>query len=173
MTAGLLFPVLWVEEGGPGGGLGSVLLEVPRTHPLLTDAQRGGSASGWGVIPPCSWDRQIQGPPQLGCRNEGAKHKSASFSELFVNLQWVRNSRRRIGYRSGGGCPPMSGFARSTLGSFPSCRGRGRNSPVRTVLNVRDDSFPSLVYFSVLLSDLLPRRETYFKPSCPSQVFVF
>ena len=96
MTAGLLFPVLWVEEGGPGGGLGSVLLEVPRTHPLLTDAQWGGSVLGWDVIPPWSWDRQIQGPPQLGCRNEGAKCKPASFSELFVSLQWVRNSRRRI-----------------------------------------------------------------------------
>ena len=64
------------------------------------------------------------------------------------------------GYRRRGGCPPMSSLARSTLGSFPSCKGRGRNSPVRMVLNVRDESFPSLVYFSVLVSDLLPHRET-------------
>ena len=65
------------------------------------------------------------------------------------------------GYRRRGGRPPMSSrLARSTLGSFPSCRGRGRNSPVRMMLNVRDESFPSLVYFSVLVSDLLPHRET-------------
>ena len=31
---------------------------------------------------------------------------------------------------------------------------------MRMMLNVRDESFPSLVYFSVLVSDLLPHRET-------------
>lgn len=88
-----------MEEGGPGGGLGSVPCEVPRTHPLLTNAQRGGSALGEDVIPSRSRDGSFQEPPQLGCRSEGQNpnpHLSLNRLSIFSGseaqggvLEWV------------------------------------------------------------------------------------
>lgn len=65
--------VAWVRSS-------SLLPTVPGSLPLLKDAQQGGSALGWSVVPTPRLGRATsRGPPQLGCRSEEANPQTHIF----------------------------------------------------------------------------------------------